>query len=487
MYWLVLTLAAAPQAAQSFRGSTYYLGDPHAHTGVSLDGCSQELGGGPYCGAFEELPELAAAEGLDWYALTEHSNGPLAAAEEQFHMELDAVAAWSQQEGPLVIQGAEVWFEGPEGPIGHRNLYFFGSDEQLAGLHYDDTAPIDHQVKRVESCEQIGDWLEELEARFGPLAMVAHHPALESPMPADWDCFHERWELAVEVYSAWGNSLGGPIGGWDPPVQPLEPAGTVANAMDPDGLALRFAFLGGTDNHKTHPGNLCQMGPRHATTGGASVLVLPEGEELDRDAVYQALADRSVYATSGPMVPVDLEYWAGGHHLGGLGDELDLPEGLDLEVAVHLPDAALDAVVEVVLVGPDGSWELEPESGGGFAVELTPEEVPAWIYAAVRLDGAAFYSEQHLERCDDTGSDDDEWLWMSPSWIEIVPGLTTGTLLFLAGAPEVEAEDIPAARCAHRQAPTGAGWLAMLVGMLVGWRRILGAPFSAPPSSPPPP
>ncbi len=470
MHWFVLSLVLVGHAAESFRGSSFYFGDPHVHTGVSKDGCSSDLGGERHCGAFEDVPVLAAEQGLDWLALADHVNGPLGADEEDFDRELEAILEWSELEGPLLIPAAEVWFRFRGEPLGHRNIYLFGDDEQLEDLRLEDTMPIESGIVEVESCDQIAAWLAGVDERFGPVLMVPHHPSLEAPMPVDFSCWDEDHEVAVEVYSAWGSSLGGVLEDWDPPVQPVEPTGTAAYAMDPDGLARRFAFMAGTDGHNTTPGDLCRPGgATHATSGGLSVLVLPDGEPLDRSAVHDAMVEGRAYATSGPMIAVDLEFWAGGSHLGGLGSELVVPEDRALEVVVTVPGAVGDSVREVLLVGPDGAWTLERTGTLGYSLEIHAADLPAWVYVALRLDGLDFYGERHLSVCDDKGSDDDEWIWMSPSWIEI------GDALPSAGVVTPQAAESPmasrSARCSQGRVPQGLGGLLGLLVSAVALRR----------------
>lgn len=78
LLFLSLTLALA---AESFQGHTYWLGDPHAHTGLSRDAAYQG-DGCPGCGAAADVLSGARDQGLDWVAFTDHVNGGQAADSE---------------------------------------------------------------------------------------------------------------------------------------------------------------------------------------------------------------------------------------------------------------------------------------------------------------------------------------------------------------------------------------------------------------------
>lgn len=72
----MLSLLSLVLASENFEGYSYYLGDPHVHTGVSGDGGSADLGNCTgVCGNVADVFPLARQAGLDWVAVADHING----------------------------------------------------------------------------------------------------------------------------------------------------------------------------------------------------------------------------------------------------------------------------------------------------------------------------------------------------------------------------------------------------------------------------
>jgi hypothetical protein len=135
---------------------------------------------------------------------------------------------------------------------------------------------------------------------------------------------------------------------------------------------------------------------------------------LGRDSLYDALQRRSVYATSGPVVPVAVAWSAAGESLGGLGADLALPAGTDLDVRVAVPPEWAPAVAEVNAVGPSARIALADAGDGTWTATVPAADVPAYLYVAVALDGGVVYADAP---CADGGAGAVEWVWTSPSWI----------------------------------------------------------------------
>jgi hypothetical protein len=395
--------------ALTFAGHSFWPGDPHAHTGRSGDG---EAAGSACadCGALDDVFTYARDVGLSWVALTDHVNGYPAMSAADFATELADVTS---TDAILTIPAAEVWFTGPTGELGHKTLLLFGDD--LSTLTLDDVRPSGGSME-VASCDAIWSWADTLAAKAGPILLVPHHPAGVQPMPTDWTCADEGYQPVVEIYSEQGNALGDTTD-FDPPWSGTVARGTVHHALDPDGLALKMGFLAGTDEHDTLPGEVC--GPDRVRTdqpygGGLTMVVLPEGQALTRSAILDAMRARSVYATSGPAVPMDVSWEGDGAVLGGLGEDITVPTGTDLVMRVSVPPEWAGAVVSVEGVGPLGREAATDEGDGSWSLTIASDTAPAWIYPAIRLDGDAIYGNAG---CDDGGSGTDEWVWGSPSWL----------------------------------------------------------------------
>ena len=412
--------ATAAFGSETFGDSTFYFGDPHAHTGVSDDGESSDLGACTSCGPFRTVLDTARDNGLDWVALSDHINGLPTATEEDYAALTALVVDGNDPAGGFVtIPAAEVWFLVPDGTkLGHKNVLLFGDDAALTGLTITDVRPADTEVTVVANCGAIATWMEELSDVYGPALIIPHHPALTVPMATDWGCHADVWEPSVEVYSGHGNSLA-VTATYDPPRNGPEPTGTVEAALDPDGYGLQMGFMAGTDSHDTQPGSTCDPDSEagHPYAGGLTGVVIPSTTPFERAAIYDAIVAHHTYATSGPMVPLAVQWETGHAALGGLGDAIGVPLGQSLDVVVRVPPAYASAVLSVTLVGPAGTVvTLSAVTDGGWATTLSPADVPRYLYAAVELDGEVLSGGA----CDDGGSDSREWLWASPSWVSTV-------------------------------------------------------------------
>ncbi len=226
-------------------------------------------------------------------------------------------------------------------------------------------------------------------------------------MPVDWGCFDEALQPAVEIYSKHGNSLEvDPL--YDPSGKEYVAEGVVHYAMDAVASAAPLGFLAATDNHETQPGAVClHEGENYG--GGLAAVVLAAGEPFDRAAIYDAIVERRTYATSGPMLPAVVDYYADGGWAGTMGDTIGWSDPW-VRAVVRVPEEVAHAVLGVDLITPEGPEAFTPAGEGAWVHET---RAPAdWFYPQLRIDGVAWYGEG---RCDDGGSDDEERIWLSPT------------------------------------------------------------------------
>ncbi len=454
--WMFAT-AAVTWAAEDFQDATYWVGDLHVHTGLSGDGQSSDLGDGcnegDDCGAFGEVLQIAADNGLDFVSITDHINAEWALADEDFDT-LWATQTGAVPDGLLVVPGVELAMGTSEpAPLGHKNLYLFADDEGLANLDLEDLRWNGVDVE-IDSCEAGWDWLDALEERVGPLALLPHHPAGSSPMPVDWSCHDTRWQPAVEVYSRHGNATQKRTV-FDPPMSGIVETGTVEHALDPTGFGHRMGFIGATDAHDTSPGRVCVDESDRKYGGGLTLAVLPAGEPLTRTGVYDALTERRTIATSGPVLPVAVTYRSGETVLGGLGDDLAVDHDRPLHVDVQVPTEHASFVLGVDLITPTETAAAEVSDEGWVG---TLGKAPVWVYVRVRVDGAAWWSTRG--GCHDAGVSDEERLWLSPSW-RSTPGPVSDT----GGQGDSGADSGKGCGCGAAT-PASVAWLALLPWLL---------------------
>ena len=418
MMWLVATA----QGADFFEGYGFYLGDPHVHTGQSADGASSDLNDDcPFCGAFADVTDIARRNGLDFVSISEHVNGEAHATAAGFDAVVQATRdGHDPKSGFLTIMGAELWFRLNGAMIGHKNLYIFADNESLETLQLDDVR-FDQEQTDIDNCDDIWTWAASIEEDWGSAVLVPHHPAMSGEMATDWSCHAteaaQHYSPVAEIYSRHGNS------DWidaryDPLWMDYHERGALGFAMDPKGLALRLGFFGGTDGHDTNPGAVCEAErymAQHPYGGGLTIAVIPEEDPFDREQLHQAVLSRQTYATSGPLLPAVVRYASGGSYLGGMGEVIGLPGNQPLEVALNIPAELAPYVLDVVLVGPGLREALSSDGAGGFSLLLAPEDVPAWAYPELALDGEDWYGSGG---CSDGGEDREERIWLSPTWFE---------------------------------------------------------------------
>lgn len=410
--WLGGGLASA---AETYSDQVFYYGDLHAHTGYSGDGGSADMGNCKgSCGDFADVFQTARTNGLDFVALTDHINGTTTIGPTEF-LELHAavLAANDEAGGFITIPAGEIYFteQGSSAFFGHKTMLLFGDNAKQANLELSDLRTAN--TSEMRSCDAIWTLMEKVDRMAGGAMILPHHPAVQRPMYNNWSCFNSTWEPAVEVYSEHGSSMD--TGGYDVPGVGLVPAATVHEALSPSGYNLMFGFIGGTDSHDTRPGAVCSLDTEHPThlyAGGLTVVVLDPAEAFTRSAIQSAIVEHNTYVTTGPQLPLSLEWSSKGARLGDIGDALSVPEDGDLDAEISFPTDRAAYVLSVELVGPDDRWPLTEVATGLWRGAAPAAERPEWVYVAVEIDGASWYGG--VGACAD-GGDDQEWLWVSPS------------------------------------------------------------------------
>jgi hypothetical protein len=426
-HWRMLLVAALmgcgiAHGAEHFDGSVFYLGDIHAHSGVSLDGGSSDVGSCTGdCGSLADISTYARSQGLDFLALTDHVNGPSAGLPGDIILTLDRMAEDHDPEGGFVtIPGAELTFYLDESmdKIGHKSLLLFGDVDALSGITTDDIRPGPTSSTTVAECADIWAWMDGLIEALGPAMLIPHHPALNRPMPTDWACHDSAYSPAVEVYSEQGSSMG--LGdGFAPPWSGEHALGTVATALGEH--AYRLGFLGGSDNHDSRPGDACAADTVMTDQPygqGFTVAVIDEDEPFDRAALYAAFTEGRTYATTGPLIPAQLHWIDAVGGAAGMGAEMTASSGSALALDLRVPAEVHAYVVEVWVHASDGSVLATPTGeDGAWSMILDAHSDLEWAFVELRVDGALWYAG---ESCEDVGHTPTEVLWFSPTYFSVV-------------------------------------------------------------------
>jgi hypothetical protein len=410
---LLWAFVRAAPASESFDGHTFYFGDLHAHTGLSPDGGSYDLGNCDdmaTCLSLSDALQTAKANALDFVAFTDHSTSD----EAGYNGFLTEVIA-ATDDTFVTIPSMELRFFYPDGSkVGHKNIYVFQDDnDALAGLSLAELA----MTEDITDCQDIWDHADYIAATYGPTLVWAHHPA-NPRFPTDWSCHSDKYEPVVEPYSGVGNSLDA-----DSDFDPIE-SGTVETGTVRYALAegLEVGFVGGTDIHDTRPGAVCATCTQHTEShifgGGLTMIALPDGASFTRKSIYDELVARRSLETSGPEIPVFVHWTTPDTVAHAIGEDIAL-HGTASEsttVSVKIPTTVpTGSILGVRAVGDDTtSFDLveDTDAAGEWSVTIPNDQLTNWLYVEVAIDGAAYYPDT----CADGGDDDREFVWASPVW-----------------------------------------------------------------------
>jgi len=237
-----------------------YFGDIHGHSRTS-DGT----------GIAEDFYRYAReVSGLDIAVLTDHSDYGTIQVPGRVWEENCRVAAASYDPGSFVTLAG---FEWTNWKYGHRNVYY-----------RDGAGPIFRSFDPASDTPgELWDLLSPYEAMT-----IAHHPG-GGPVPVDWSIAPWEREVLVEVSSIHGSSE---FYGCERSIYKPVPGAFVRDALS---RGYKLGLIGGGDTHDGHPGSRSSGAP---LTGLMGVWA----EELTREAIWEAMRQRRVYATSGPKI-----------------------------------------------------------------------------------------------------------------------------------------------------------------------------------------
>jgi hypothetical protein len=175
---------------------------------------------------------------------------------------------------------------------------------------------------------------------------------------------------------------------------------------------FRLGFVAMSDGHMGRPGY--DLWARHGRTGVPKRAYSPQSgitafraSSLDRDAVWQAYAEKNTYATTGARLL--LEVTCAGKRMG---QEIELDDNPTLHIRVH----GTQPLDRVQIIRGDRSaqtFELAPVVTAGeevwdFAIEWTdPEPIQGETYYYVRVTQA-----------------DNHFAWSSPLFVTCTKGIT---------------------------------------------------------------
>ncbi len=350
-------------------GARVLWGDLQNHSSVSDGSATPE----------EQFLYARDVAGLDVMSLTDHDHWGLLFLDQHPETwdEIRRLTRRFHDPGRFV---SLLGFEWTNWIYGHRHVLYFSDDGEL----YSSIDP-DYDEPR-----------ELWAALRGRRALTLAHHSAGGPISTDWSIAPDpELEPVTEIVSVHGSSEA-----LDSPGLIHRPvAGNfVRDALD---RGYRLGFLGSSDGHDGHPG----LGHLASPSGGGLAAIL--AEDLTREAVYEALRARRVYATSGPRILLRVSF--AGHRMGaevalgggravagraGAGNEPTLPGlGPDLLVARAIAPGALERIDIIRSGRVIDSFDCRGDRECALGAELKGLTAGEYLYVrAVQEDGGAAWS-----------------------------------------------------------------------------------------------
>jgi hypothetical protein len=360
--------------------------------------------------------------------------------------------------GEYVTLFAYEWTQQP-GVGGHLNVYFEDVDAPLFTSLDPDTDGYEKLWARLR------EWREETGER---VLTIPHHSA-EAQYPFDFDAvdYDDGMAPLFEVYSQWGSSEMPASAGNDRPV--LMGTGEVGEPghyfRDLLRMGARPGLMAASDYHGPHPGHSLVHAKPHlpglaewredgigwgliwrvwnerSSPGGLTAFRAPA---LTREAVFDALEERRVYATTQPD-RILVEFAVDGVAVGEDDSTVSVADGAERTLSVDVAGTAPVDRVEVVKnatpwrtvegdavdavdadgedTGPDEGPDAVATADGGAGVLDTD----AYRLTAELTDDAPV---EGMTWDDDRGTDDDAYYvrviqtdggmaWAGPLWVTV--------------------------------------------------------------------
>lgn len=341
-----------------------FWGDLHCHTWLS-DGLRSP----------EQVCAFARDEAfLDIFAIADHNRGPTP-------RQWDYCVGISNdfnEPGRFVTLIGQEW-GGSRSP-GHLNVYYPG----------DTGSELSHQFA--------GDYAAFLQDARKHKALVIHHHSATAFFKKDWgEEYDPQLHRLVEIYSIWGDSERPERDGNLRPIRALGGERDGQHVLDALRRGYRMGFIGGSDCHDGRPGDELhthqeQMREFDYHKLHRQGLMGVWAPELTRDAVFKALYDRHVYATTNERLI--LKFSINGHPMGS-------------EIAAH---GELSIRTEAYSDVPISRAELV-RAGQEFQTLDAGEREVVWEISDVAESREPTWYYVRLTR------EDGERAWSSPIWV----------------------------------------------------------------------
>ena len=259
-------------------------GDPHWQTFFS-DGIRTP----------EELYAFAKDEAfLDFGAISDHME---AVTERQWEY-FKSVANDYNAPGSFATLLGQEWTNHKDG---HRNIYYRGGD----GPAMRSNDP------KCDTLDKLWKNLDRLIPDSSEVLAIPHHTS-NKVMGCDWSLgWNAKYEKAVEIYSAWGNSECHKDAKNTRPIRACEGEIEGKHVRDALKAGYKLGFVGGGDIHDGRPGDcLAQFQPEvgHYKSLYPQGLTAAAVPTLTRENIFDAIRNRSTYATTHRRIFMEVEH-----------------------------------------------------------------------------------------------------------------------------------------------------------------------------------
>ena len=369
------TLCAAEEAPVKF-----FWGDIHGHTAI-------QWGQGSGEGYYEYGKEIA---GLDFCSLSDPGAGRYTDDDATCRT---ALSCYMTDEEWAHIQqiNRDFYRPGEFVPIlgyeyhndaaaprcgGDRNVYYATYDEPI-----------------FRCCDEGSYTPEQLWQRLrerGCRAITIPHHSAKSVMLNNLELHDEYFQRLIEIYSSWGNSE---CEGCERPIigGAVYPGHSVQDAL---ARGERLGFVGASDTHSGQPGFTYWVFENRSYRGGLTCVMT---DQLDREHVFDAMWNRSVYATTGERILLRFR-------LNGtpMGQELTLRRETPIQLEIEVIGTADLDTVEII---KDGHVLCRRKCSAGSQAQLSYTD-----NSGVCNGTWSYYYTRVLQK-------DKEMAWSSPIWV----------------------------------------------------------------------
>lgn len=343
--------------------------------------------------------ETALRHFRDHYAFQFFSTSPNeddeGASDEQWKLIANQVAEFNEEERFVTMLGFQ--WTGEVGTEGHRHLIYAKDNKPL-----------------LRKKDQKSNSLKKIYKSHNPKDLLSIPSfTMGKSYSFNFEGYNPEFERVVEIYNSWGSSECLSKKTNPKPIKSASKKGineieegSIRNALN---QGCRFGFVAGGDDTRGVYQNLLHQGQEKYTPGLTAILA----PEYSRDALFQALYDRSCYATTGKRIVLSFNIAE-----KPMGSELNtkIKPGLHFNRHIHGFVAGTTELAEIDIFRNGEILKSFKNQGDYFEFALDDSE----LLEKITLSGPeahphfVYYYLRVIQK-------DGHMAWGSPIWIDMFP------------------------------------------------------------------